>query len=82
TNGFLSTTRNYDLALAFALKTSKRSVDVYPTLFIIEADILLHDVVFADISSLSTYPEEEKVLFDIGCAFKIDQVIFDNSKNI
>jgi hypothetical protein len=52
TNGFLSTTRNYDLALEFALKTSKRSVDVLPTLFIIQADKYLNDVIFADISSL------------------------------
>ena len=30
TNGFLSTTRDYQLALEFALKTSKRSADVLP----------------------------------------------------
>ncbi|CAF3551399.1 unnamed protein product [Rotaria sp. Silwood1] len=82
TNGFLSTTRNYDLALEFALKTSKRSVDVLPTLFIVEADLRLDDVVFADITSLSVYPEEEEVLFDIGCAFKINEVYFNDSKNI
>ncbi|CAF0878688.1 unnamed protein product [Rotaria sordida] len=82
TNGFLSTTRNYDLALQFALKTSKRSVDVLPTLFIIEADLHLDDVVFADISSLSVYPEEEEVLFDIGCAFKIKEVYFNDNKNV
>ncbi|CAF4671233.1 unnamed protein product, partial [Rotaria sp. Silwood2] len=82
TNGFLSTTRNYDLALEFALKASKRSVDVLPTLFIIEADIRLDNAIFTDISSLSFYPEEEEVLFDIGCAFKINEVYFNDSKNI
>ena len=82
TNGFLSTTRSYDLALQFALKTSKRSVDVLPTLFIIEADINLDDVIFADISSLSIYPDEEEVLFDIGCAFKITDVYLDNDKKL
>ena len=81
TNGFLSTSRNYDLALAFALKTSKRSIDVLPTLFIIEADVRLDHAVFADISSLSIYPEEEEILFDIGCAFKITEVKFDQEKN-
>lgn len=82
TNGFLSTTRDYDLALSFALKASKRSVEVYPTLFIIEADVYLDGAVFADISELSVYPEEKEVLFDIGCAFKIREVYFDNSKNV
>jgi tetratricopeptide (TPR) repeat protein len=81
-NGFLSTTRNYDLALEFALKTSKRSVDVLPTLFIIQADIQLDDMVFVDISSLSVYPDEKEVLFDLGCAFKINEVHFDDSKKI
>jgi tetratricopeptide (TPR) repeat protein len=82
TNGFLSTTRNYDLALEFALKTSKRSVLVMPTLFIIQADIRLDNAIFADISSSSVYPEEEEVLFDLGCAFKISKVYFDDNKNL
>lgn len=82
TNGFLSTSRNYDLALAFALKTSKRSADVLPTLFVIEADVRVEQAVFADISSLSVYPEEEEILFDIGCAFKITDVSFDNKNNL
>jgi tetratricopeptide (TPR) repeat protein len=82
TNGFLSTTRNYELALQFALKTSKRSVDVIPTLFIIEVDISLDDIIFADITSLSVYPEEEEVLFDLGCAFKINEVYLDKQKNL
>jgi tetratricopeptide (TPR) repeat protein len=82
TNGFLSTTRNYNLALDFALKTSKRSIDVLPTLFIIETDIHIEHAVFADISSLSVYPNEQEILFDIGCAFKINQVHFDDQKNV
>lgn len=82
TNGFLSTSRNSDLAVAFALKSSKRSVDVLPTLFVIEADVRLDHAVFADISSLSVYPEEEEILFDIGCAFKISEVSFDQTRNL
>ena len=82
TNGFLSTTRNYDLAMQFALKTSKRSTDVQPTLFVIQADCRLDNVIFADISSLSVYPDEEEVLFDLGCAFKITSVEFDDEKNL
>ena len=82
TNGFLSTSRNYDRAIEFALKTSKRSADVRPTLFIIEADVRTEHVVFADISSLSVYPGEEEILFDIGCAFKINEVYFDAEKNV
>ena len=82
TNGFLSTSRNYNLALEFALKTSKRTADVLPTLFIIEADLRIDYVVFSDISSLSVYPEEEEILFDLGCAFKITEVYFDEKKQI
>jgi len=82
TNGFLSTTRNHNLALEFALKTSKRLVDVLPVLFIIRVDINLDNVIFADISSSSVYPDEEEILFDLGCAFKINEVYFDYNKNL
>ncbi|CAF0842154.1 unnamed protein product [Adineta ricciae] len=82
TNGFLSTSRNYDLALQFAVKKSKRAVDVSPTLFIIEADTRIPHAIFADISSLSVYPDEEEVLFDIDCAFKITEVYFDDENSV
>lgn len=82
TNGFLSTTRNKQLALQFALKSSKRTVDVSPVLFIIQVDRSLKDVIYADISSLSAFPDEEEVLFDLGCAFKITEVAFDSTENI
>jgi len=82
TNGFLSTSQNYNLALQFAVKKSKRTVDVLPTLFIIEADTRIDHAIFADISSLSTYPDEEEILFDLGCAFKINEVCFDDTKQV
>ena len=82
TNGFLSTTRNEQLALQFALKSSKRATDVSPVLFIIQVDQFHKDVICADISSLSVFPDEEEVLFDLGCAFKITEVAFDSTKNI
>ncbi|UJR09276.1 hypothetical protein I4U23_013521 [Adineta vaga] len=82
TNGFLSTSQNYDLALQFAVKKSKRTVDVLPTLFVIEADTRHNHAIFADISSLSVYPDEEEILFDIDCAFKINQVYYDDSKEV
>ncbi|CAF1278807.1 unnamed protein product [Adineta steineri] len=82
TNGFLSTSQNYDLAIEFALKKSKRSADIVPALFIIEADTRIDHAIFADVSSLSVYPEEQEILFDIGCAFKINEVYFDDEKNI
>jgi len=82
TNGFLSTTRNAQLALEFALKTSKRSTDIQPSLFQIQIDLDLNDLIFADISSMSVYPEEEEILFDLGCAFKIMKVEFNEDKQI
>jgi len=81
TNGFLSTSQNDQLAIEFALKKSKR-IDVLPTLFIIEADVRTEHAVFADISSLSVYPDEEEILFDIGCAFRINNVNFDSEKSL
>lgn len=78
TNGYLSTSRQRQKAFDFAMKRTKRS-DAFPTLFEINCDIqqLPDDVVFADISQFSDYPDEEEVLFDLSAVFRLEDVEFD-----
>ncbi|CAF1142875.1 unnamed protein product [Didymodactylos carnosus] len=82
TNGFLSTSRSRAVALVFAgkLTTDKQSV-----LFEIECNLneLQNDaVIFADIARFSEIPNEEEVLFDIGAAFFMESVCYDNELNV
>jgi tetratricopeptide (TPR) repeat protein len=74
TNGFISATKNAQIALAFALKTTQ-SADLVSIVFRIEAPSNLKNVVFADITQFSEYPDEGEILFSLGAAFKIDSVV-------
>jgi tetratricopeptide (TPR) repeat protein len=76
TNGFLSTSRNIDVSLAFAGQT------LQAVLFEIEADPSLKAVVFADIENKSRMKDEEEVLFALSAVFKIESVILDPKQNI
>ena len=78
TNGYLSTSRLRQKAFDFAIKPTKRS-DAFSTLFEINCDIqkLPDDVVFADISQFSVYPDEEEVLFDLSAVFRLEDIEFD-----
>ncbi|CAF1525541.1 unnamed protein product, partial [Rotaria sordida] len=75
TNGYLSTSRRKSLALSFAMKPTKR-LDLIPILFHIQCDIEQShkNIIFADISQFSDYPDEEEVLFDIGACFLIESI--------
>ncbi|CAF3664478.1 unnamed protein product [Adineta steineri] len=79
-NGYLSTSRLRTPALTFALKATKRT-DVVPVLFHIICDVqkLGNNVVFADVSKFSVFPDEEEVLFDIGVSFKVQSVMKDET---
>ncbi|CAF0983533.1 unnamed protein product [Didymodactylos carnosus] len=74
-NGFLSTSRCRSLALAFALKSTKRT-DAVVVLFQIKCDVkhLGESVVFADIADFSEYPDEQEVLFDLSAVFRLECV--------
>ncbi|UJR32519.1 hypothetical protein I4U23_019981 [Adineta vaga] len=78
TNGFLSTSRYYEVALAFATKISKRS-DVESVIFKIKCDVqkLRNIVIFADIKEQSDFEDELEILFDLGAAFRIESVEHD-----
>jgi Tfp pilus assembly protein PilF len=75
TNGYLSTSRLRSLALAFAMKPSKRT-NAISVLFEIQCVVkeLGKTVIFADIARFSDYPTEQEVLFDLSAAFKLESI--------
>ena len=75
TNGYLSTSRSKELALKYVRDSTDRRV-VVGVLFEIHCDIqqLDNSVIFADVASLSVFPEEEEVLFDLNASFRLDSV--------
>ena len=74
-NTYFSTSRDQARARKFALKKTRRK-DAIPVLFEISCNVKqsAHFVVVADIESLSEYPYEKEVLFDINTAFRIDDI--------
>jgi tetratricopeptide (TPR) repeat protein len=81
TNGFLSTSRNINVSLAFAGQTLPAAV-FQAVLFEIEADPSLKAVVYADIEKNSRMKGEDEVLFALNALFKIGSVTFDSILNI
>ncbi|CAF0914101.1 unnamed protein product [Adineta ricciae] len=77
-NGFLSTSRSQDVAIAFASK-KQNSVrqPLHRVLFEINLNVTKSPVVFADISHLSTFPEEGEVLFSTGAVFSLQNITQD-----
>lgn len=72
-NGFVSTTRNKDIAMDFI--NHRWQEDFEPVLFKIEVDMTNeHSIAFADVSALSKYPGEEEVLLSIGTIFRVKSV--------
>jgi tetratricopeptide (TPR) repeat protein len=72
-NGFVSTSRNRDIAMQFIRDRYEDGLE--PVLFKIEVDMTSeHSVAFADISKFSRYPEEEEVLLSIGSVFQVKSV--------
>ncbi|CAF2600238.1 unnamed protein product [Rotaria sp. Silwood2] len=81
TNGFLSTTRNREVAKIYAgsgVIISRRRGEIHAVIFefVIPSD--LQSIVFADISYLSKMIDEEEVLFDIGTTFIVSDVTYDD----
>ena len=79
-NGFLSTSRSRSLAMTFANKTTQRE-DTIPLLLEIECDVerLGNSVVFADMTSISEYIEEQEILFDLSVTFLLNEITRDES---
>jgi tetratricopeptide (TPR) repeat protein len=72
TNGFLSTSRNRQVALFFATNV----------LFEIETNIGLQGKMWYDIAQRSKVPDEEEVIFDIGATFRIESISYDSERNL
>ena len=66
TNGFLSTSRNRQVALTFATNS----------LFEIETDMNQEGKLWYDIADYSMIPDEGEVLFDIGAIFQIESISY------
>jgi tetratricopeptide (TPR) repeat protein len=81
-NGFVSTSLQQSVAEQFLSHGSRRRTDVQKVLWIIEADIRMDDVIFAYVAPFSLHSEEEEVLFNIGSAFRIDDVTLHDRTNI
>ncbi|CAF5031912.1 unnamed protein product, partial [Rotaria sp. Silwood1] len=78
-NGFLSTTRNREVAQFYAgsgVSTSRRRGKIHAVIFelVIPSDV--QSIVFADISYLSKMIDEQEFLFDIGTTFIVLDVTY------
>ncbi|CAF3995019.1 unnamed protein product [Rotaria sordida] len=81
-NSFFSTSADRDVALRFS-KRSTISNDLYPILFIIEADPrIVKSKPFADITSLSYFSHESEILFMVGCIFRLTDIYHDDDDKI
>ena len=70
TNGFLSTSRKREIAMAFASKKQNAvSQPLRNVLLEINLGVDKSPIVFADVGHVSVFPEEGEILFDIGTVF-------------
>ncbi|CAF1172335.1 unnamed protein product [Adineta steineri] len=82
TNGYLSTSRDRSVAYGFATKPNNR-VGVVRCLFEYQVDLdLVKNIVVADISQYSAFPEEAEVLVDIGASFRIELCEYDPTDDL
>ncbi|CAF1320417.1 unnamed protein product [Adineta steineri] len=81
TNGFLSTSRNINVALTFA-RQFRTNCDMKTCIFEIQADPTLTSVIFADIDEYSKMKGEEEVLFGLNTTFRIDSIKMDETHNM
>ncbi|CAF2515471.1 unnamed protein product [Rotaria sp. Silwood2] len=79
-NSFFSTTANRDVALFF-LGDSAANDDLQRVLFEIDADPSFDGIKpFANITSLSYYPDEEEVLMMIGSIFRLINIHYEGDR--
>ena len=81
TNGFLSTSRNPQVAIGFA-KSNQLNKDFADVLFEIDADSSLKSISFADVAKKSVVKGEEEVLFNLNSLFQIHGVSYDKKMKL
>jgi hypothetical protein len=82
TSSFTSTSWDIRVALVFAGINQPQSDESKPLLLELMVDFDSPSVIAADISSLSNFPEEREVLFDIGTKFRVETLTFNSLHNI
>jgi tetratricopeptide (TPR) repeat protein len=81
-NGFLSTSYDLNVSLAFAGQDLADTNDRYSVLFTIDVDSSLKSFDFADVYEKSEIPSEKEVLFSHDASFKIDSVEKNSELNV
>jgi hypothetical protein len=76
---FMSTSRNREIALLFCSASHPQSSHSQAVLLELYVDMKSPVVIAADISHLSSFPEECEVLFDIGTRFHVDALTYLSS---
>jgi hypothetical protein len=82
TKDFMSTSRSKQIALCFSGVAHSQSPQSQPLLIEINVDMTAPDIVAADITHLSNFPDEEEILFDIGTQLRIESLKYDSSNLI
>jgi hypothetical protein len=78
TNGFLSTSRKREVAMAFATKKQNAvSQPLRNVLLEIDLGVDQSPIIFADVGHVSAFPEEGEILFDMGTVLCLQNVIYD-----
>jgi hypothetical protein len=78
TNGFLSTSRKREIAMAFATKKQNTlGQPLHTVLLEINLGVDNSPIIFADIGHVSAFPEEDEILFDIETVLCLQNVNYD-----
>ncbi|UJR18535.1 hypothetical protein I4U23_005442 [Adineta vaga] len=78
-NGFLSTTKDKQVAIDFAGSMTSPNKSI---LFEIQTNYNLKNVIFADISQFSDMQSEQEVLFSLCSIFRINDIIDDKENQL
>ncbi|CAF1190958.1 unnamed protein product [Adineta ricciae] len=81
-NSFLSTSTNRKKALEFATSRPPPNDTLTSILLEIHVNLYAKSKPFADIRTLSAFPEEEEILFMLGCVFRIDNIVYDEQSKL
>ncbi len=80
-NGFLSTSRNREIAMKYARKQGILGQDDNFCNVLLEIEIgkdVSPSCIFADVAHVSAFPEEREILFSIGTIFRVNEVILSS----
>ena len=82
TKSFMSTSTDKHIALFYAAPSHPQSPQSQSLLIEISVDMTAPDIIAADISRFSEFPDEKEVLFDIGMKFRVDSLAYDSLRPI